>query len=307
MYMRTLLHVHSSLGTPPERTAGSINTLQVVWKNTWRSVLVALGYVSGLLLAGIIGGLMGAQMAASTRDQSAFAWLFLASILLGVILGPLAARLTLTRLQHFILWVSLIFFNLGAVAIEGAYFVPELVSLPLPFLFAQQLFASAGAALVIVLVFAAIGRPASSWAEAVRTRPWHSWLWRVLLSSFSYLVFYFVFGALNYSLVTGPYYETHAGGLTVPEPTLVLRAELVRAPLIILSILFFLLSVRGTKRELMMKTGWLLFAIGGIVPLVLQLSSLPFILLAASAVEIFLQNFSTGAVAAWLLGIERRS
>jgi hypothetical protein len=278
----------------------------MLWKNTWRTILVALGYVGGLVLAGIIGGLMGARMASSVRDQSAFTWLFFASILLGMILGPLAARLTLTRMQHFILWGSLIFFNLGAVAIEGAFFVPELVTLPLPVLFAQQMLASAGAALVIVLVFAAIGRPAFSWADALRTRPWHSWLWRFLLSSFSYLVFYFIFGALNYSLVTGPYYETHAGGLTVPEPSLVLAAELVRAPLIILSILFFLLSVRGTKRELMVKTGWLLFAIGGIVPLVLQMGSLPFLLLAASAVEILFQNFLTGAVAAWLLGIERK-
>lgn len=281
-----------------------MNIIQMVWKNTWRSVLVAVGYVVGLILAGMIGAMAGAQMASSTRDGSAFTWLFISSILLGMILGPLAARLTLTRLQHFVLWGSLIFFNLGSVAIEGAYFVPELVAVPLPVLFAQQLLASAGAALVIVLLFAAVGRPVSSWADALRTRPWHSWVWRFLLSAFSYLVFYFVFGALNYSLVTAPYYETHAGGLTVPAPTVVLMAELVRAPLIVLSILFFLLSVRGTKRQLMVRAGWLLFAIGGIVPLVLQVSSLPLLLLAASGVEIFMQNFLTGVVAAGLMGIE---
>jgi hypothetical protein len=281
-----------------------MNTLQIFWKNTWRSLLVAVGYVVGLVLAGMIGAMAGAQMASSTRDGSAFTWLFIASILLGVILGPLAARLTLTRLQHFILWGSLIFFNLGSVAIEGAYFVPELVTVPLPVLFTQQLLASAGAALVIVLLFAAVGKPASSWADALRTRPWHSWVWRFVLSAFSYLLFYLIFGALNYSLVTGPYYEAHAGGLAVPAPEVVLMAELVRAPLIVLSVLLFLLSARGAKRQLMVRTGWLLFAIGGIVPLVLQVSSLPLLLLAASAVEIFLQNFLTGVVAAGLMGIE---
>lgn len=279
-------------------------TLQLIWKNSWRSLFVAIGYVLGLMLAGMIGAMTGAQMASSTRDGSAFTWLFISSILLGLILGPLAARLTLTRLQHFVLWGSLIFFNLGSVAIEGAYFVPELVMVPLPVLFAQQLLASAGAALVIVLLFAAVGRPAAAWADALRTRPWHSWLWRFVVSALSYLLFYFIFGALNYSLVTAPYYETHAGGLTVPAPTVVLMAELVRAPLIVLSILFFLLSVRGSKRQLMVRTGWLLFAIGGIVPLVLQVGSLPLLLLAASAVEIFLQNFLTGVVAAGLMGIE---
>lgn len=277
---------------------------QLFWKNTWRSLLVAVGYVVGLILAGMIGAMAGAQMASSTRDNSAFTWLFISSILLGVILGPLAARLTLTRIQHFVLWGSLIFFNLGSVAIEGAYFVPELVTVPLPVLFTQQLLASAGAALVIVLLFAAVGKPAASWADALRTRPWHSWLWWFAVSALSYLVFYFIFGALNYSLVTGPYYESHAGGLAVPAPEVVLMAELVRAPLIVLSILFFLLSVRGTKRQLMVRAGWLLFAIGGIVPLVLQISSLPLLLLAASGVEIFLQNFLTGVVAAGLMGIE---
>lgn len=281
-----------------------MNTFQVFWKNTWRSLLVGAGYVFGLVLAGMLGAIAGAQMASSTRDNSAFTWLFISSILLGVILGPLAARLTLTRIQHLVLWGSLIFFNLGSVAIEGAYFVPELVTVPLPVLFIQQLLASAGAALVIVLLFAAAGQPAFSWAEALRTRPWHSWLWRFVVSAFSYLLFYFVFGALNYSLITGPYYESHAGGLAVPAPEVVLMAELVRAPLIVLSILLFLLSVRGTKRQLMIRTGWLLFAIGGIVPLVLQISSLPLLLLAASAVEIFLQNFLTGVVAAGLMGIE---
>lgn len=279
---------------------------QMIWKNTWRSLLVAVGYVIGLILAGMVSAMLGAQMASSTRDNSAFTWLFISSILLGVILGPIAARLTLTRIQHFVLWGSLIFFNLGSVAIEGAYFVPELVKIPLPVLFAQQLLASVGAALVIVLLFAAVGKPAYSWADALRTRSWHSWLWRFVISAFSYLVFYFIFGALNYSLVTGPYYESHAGGLTVPSPEIVLMAELVRAPLIVLSVLLFLLSVHGTKRQLMIRTGWLLFAIGGIVPLVLQVSSLPLLLLAASAIEIFLQNFLTGAVAAWLMGIEER-
>lgn len=275
----------------------------MIWKNSWRSILVALGYVAGLILAGMIGGLLGAQMAASTRNETAFTWLFIASILLGVFLGPLASRLTLSRGQHFILWASLIFFNMGSVAIEGAFFVPELVPIPIPVLFAQQALASTGAALVITLTFASVGKTVS-WMEALRTRPWFSWLWRLLLSSFSYLVFYFIFGALNYSLVTRPYYESHAGGLTAPAPELVLMAELVRAPLIVLSVLLFLLSTRGTKHQLMVRTGWLLFAIGGIIPLVLQIGSLPLFLLAASAVEIFCQNFLTGAVAAWLLGVQ---
>jgi len=278
-------------------------TLQFLWKTTWRCVLVALGYVIGLMLAGIIGAMLGVQVGVDTGGASSFIWMLLAAFLLGIFLGPFASRLSLTRGQHFILWGSLILFNLGSVAIEGAYFAPDLVPVPIPVLLAQQALATAIAALVITLLFTSTGQ-SISWMNALRTRPWYSWIWRFLLSAFSYLAFYFVFGGLNYSLVTRPYYESHAGGLTVPAPELVLIIESIRGLLIVFSVLLFLLSVRGTRRQLMVSTGWLLFAIGGIIPLIWQISSLPLFLLFASAIEIFFQNFLTGAVAAWLMGIE---
>jgi hypothetical protein len=252
----------------------------------------------------MVSTVLGVQMPTSAGSGNSMFWLFVASIVMGFILCPIAMRLSLTRWQHFILWLCLIFFNMGSVAIEGKYFVPDLVPLPLTVLFVQQLFASAGAALIITLTCAKSSKPVS-WLDALQTRPRLAWLWRFLLSAFSYLIFYFIFGSLNYSLVTKPYYESHAGGLTAPAPEVVLMAELVRAPLIVLSILLFLLSERGTQRELMRKAGWILFAVGGIVPLVLQAGSLPLLLLAASAVEIFCQNFLTGAVSAWFLGVEK--
>jgi hypothetical protein len=141
----------------------------------------------GLILAGMIGAMAGAQMASSTRDNSAFTWLFISSILLGVILGPLAARLTLTRLQHFVLWGSLIFFNLGSVAIEGAYFVPELVTGSLACLVHPTITGFGGRGAGHRVAVRGGGQPASSWADALRTRPWHSWVWRFVVSAFSYL------------------------------------------------------------------------------------------------------------------------
>jgi hypothetical protein len=177
------------------------------------------------------------------------------------------------------------------------------VPVPLSILFVQQLVASASAAIMVMLLFASIG-PSVSWTSVLRTRPWHSWLWRLIASASSYLLFYFIFGALNYSLITKPYYDTHAGGLTAPAPEIVFMIEPIRGVFIIFLVLLFLLSFRGTKRQTVIMIGWLLFAIVGIVPLVLQVRMLPLFLLAASAVEIFLQNFLTGAVVAWLMSIE---
>ena len=283
-----------------------MNTLAMFWKTTWRSVVVGISYALGLILAGIIGGVLGWQTSSSAGSGTSLLPLFASTVLLGFFLGPLASRLGLSRLQHLVLWGSLIAFNLGSVALEGAYFAPDLVAIPIPVLLAQQLLATLVAALAITLLFGRRGTSVS-WRAALNTRPWYSWVWRLLVSALSYLAFYFVFGGLNYSLVTKPYYESHAGGLTVPAPEVVLVLESIRGLLIVFSVLLLLLSIRGTRRQLMVTTGWLLFAVGGIIPLIWQISSLPLFLLFASAIEIFFQNFLTGAVAAWLMGIEERA
>ena len=283
-----------------------MDTLGKIFGIAWRSVAVAIFYFAGILFAGLIGGILGWQMPASSDNESNLILLGVSVILLGVFLGPLARRLGLTRGQHFILWGSLILFNLGSVALEGAFFAPALVTVSVPVLMVQQLLGTFGAAAAITLLFTR-PRLSFSWIETLRTRPWHSWLWRLIASAFSYVVFYYIFGALNYSLITKPYYESHAGGLSAPAPGVVIVLETIRGLLIVFSVLLLLLSIRGTRRNLMRLTGWLLFAIGGIIPLIWQINSLPFFLLFTSAIEIFFQNFLTGVVSARLIGIEEQS
>ncbi len=279
-----------------------MNRIHSFFGLSWRILAVGLAYFIGLVGGGIISVSLGTP--APSTSSSIVLWLLVTSLLLGLFLNPLAVRLSLAGWQHFLLWLSLIFFNMGSVAIEGKFFAPNLVPMSLSVLLVQQLLAAAAAAFMITLTCATPGNPIS-WLAGLQRRAWFDWLWRFAVSTASYLVFYFIFGALNYSLVTGPYYATHAGSLTTPPMLTIFIAELFRAPLIVLSILLFLLSARGTKRALMFEAGWLLFTIGGIVPLVLQIGSLPPLLLAASSVEIFFQNFLTGAVSARLLGIEK--
>jgi hypothetical protein len=101
--------------------------------------------------------------------------------------------------------------------------------------------------------------------------------------------------------VTRPYYEAQGSPLAVPDPQITLLAELIRAVLIVLSLLPFLLTAQMPLRQLAVWSGLLLFIVGGIVPLTWQMAALPLPLLMASAVEIFCQNFTTGAVTAMLL------
>ncbi len=129
-----------------------------------------------------------------------------------------------------------------------------------------------------------------------------TWVWRYLTSTLSYVVFYFIFGTINYYYVTKPYYDSNVSSLVVPEPSIVLVAEIIRAQLIVISILPLILSARISKQKLALYCGLILFVIGGIVPLLLQIGNLPPVLLASSGVEIFFQNFLTGMVVVLLLG-----
>ena len=265
----------------------------------WRSVAVGVVYIAAMMLAGMIFGAFGLIPAAGGSPVVGLMWLLSAGILLGLYLGPLARRTSATRRHHVLIWTAVIFFNMGAVVLEGAYFAPDLVPLPLPLLAVQQFLAALVAGSLIALLFAQAGRTAE-FLQTLRRRSWLSWLWRFLLASLSYLVFYLVFGALHYYLVTGPYYASHAGGLTTPAPATVLAVELIRAPLLVLSVVLLILATHDTRRHTLLIAGMTLFWVGGIVPLTLQIGNLPALLLLASALEIFLQNFLTGVVAALL-------
>lgn len=276
-----------------------MNTFRMVLGTIWRAILIGIAYITTMMLAGIVSGALGLIPAASGNVASSLLWTLIASVLLGLFLGPLATRTSATRRQHVLIWTAVIFFNMGAVVLEGAYFAPDLVPIPIPVLAVQQLLAALAAGGLIALLFARRGQTAA-FLETLRGRPWFAWLWRFLLASFSYLVFYLVFGALNYNLVTEPYYSAHAGGLAAPDALTVLSVELIRAPLLVLSIVLLILASHTTRRRTLLIAGLTLFWVGGVVPLTLQIGTLPTPLLLASAVEIFLQNFLTGVVAGWL-------
>lgn len=265
-----------------------------------RSIAVALVYT---LSNTVIGGLV-MQGSQSTKALPANPLLMLATTLLsgfliGLTLGPLAARLRTTRRRSILIWSTIVFLNMASVVIEGFFFAPGLLPAALvPRVLLLHFFTAVITAATLGFVFPG-QRPVLE-VEAVKRSPL-SWSGRFALSVGSYLLFYYLFGALNYALVTGPYYSAHPGLAVPPAGTIVLFAT-ARAVLIVLSITPLLLSLQASRRRAMVSCGMVLFVIGGVVPLLMQAGALPPVLLAASAAEIFFQNFLTGAVAAALLG-----
>jgi hypothetical protein len=238
-------------------------------------------------------------------DSATFAvqWFFLSAVVIGLSLGPIAARIHVSRRWHVLIWSSVLYFNIASVTIEGAFFAPDLLSNPWVILI-QQLLICIFTGVLIAWLFAHVEENPTEHAPSVQ-RTWLSWTWRFLASAFSYLVFYAVFGALNFAFVTESYYAANPN-LNVPDLQTILVAESIRAVLIVTSLLPFLIKASMPRRQLALWSGFLLFAIGGVVPLFWQIGNLPLFLLVASGWEILAQNFLTGVVAALLLAPTQR-
>jgi hypothetical protein len=273
--------------------------MKKVFNIIWKSLLTGVGYIIALVIGGMIVRLTGLSLPEAKDAQTIPIWPFAGGIIVGLFLGPIATSMITSKRRHIVIWSTVIFFNLISVAIEGHFFAPELVDNLLLGQIIQLILAAFVTGWLITILFA----PKETTVTISTTqRSLFSWIWRFITSALAYVVFYFFFGAINYTLVTKPYYETHVGGLTAPSPETVLMVELIRGALIVLSVLPFLLSKRMNKKRSVIFTGLILFSVGGLVPLTMQVDILPFMLLVASAIEIFFQNFLTGAVTAILLG-----
>jgi hypothetical protein len=269
-----------------------------IWALVWRALVVGIGYTLALLVSGMVLGMLGLLQGEMNADAApVFLWMFFGAVIMGLTLGVIAPRIPASAARHVLIWTVLLFVNIGAVIIEGYFFVPDLVS-NVWVTVAQQFLPCLVTAVLVYTLFAP--RPAVTPALTIH-RPWYHWLWRFVASAATYLAAYWLFGAINFALVTRPYYEAQGSPLAVPDPQITLQAELIRAVLIVLSVLPFLLTAQMPVRRLAVWSGLLLFVIGGIVPLTWQAGSLALPLLLASTVEIFCQNFTTGVVAALLM------
>ncbi|MCC6300885.1 MAG: hypothetical protein IT314_16485 [Anaerolineales bacterium] len=268
-------------------------------KTLLKSLLVGVTFVVAVSLGGMITSLFGLTLPEAKDPAASLMWFFAGGVIAGLSLGFVVSSMPVARTRHFVVWGSLIFFNMASVIIEGYFFAPALIGDALPALLVQQLIVALAAGWVVTALFA----PRESAAPIPPiTRPFFSWTWRFAAGVLAYVLVYFIFGGINYALVTKPYYETHAGGLDVPPVQVTLAAEVVRGALIALSVLPFLHTFRADKKRAALQTGFLLFAIGGLVPLTMQVGALPLFLLIASAWEIFAMNFSAGIILARLLG-----
>lgn len=261
-----------------------------------RCLVVGLVYaVASTLVAAILGPLSRLQPA---WDNLAI-W-FISGSLLCLALAPFILHSTWSRWSTvFAVWAVIVFVRSLGLGIEGSLFKPS-----------QASAAIAGAAFGIGVDFLVawlavrllLPPPSESNLQAGPRRTWWGWTWRVLLVGLAYFVFYLVFGATNALLYTRSFYENNPQyGLTLPPVNLIFLDLLIRGPLLGLGSLFIVRSADLPRRQAGIWLGLLLFVVGGFAPyLETTFRTMPLGFNLATLLEIFLQNFLTGLVAARL-------
>jgi hypothetical protein len=268
------------------------------WAVVWRTAVIALAYTLGLVIAGGLAAALRWPLPAPADNS------LLLTLVSGVGIGITLALIywldCWSRWQRFAIGACAVFFTMLSTTIEGAFFAPKLVGSVAALVFMDVIAALAVGAACLVDTAEERGRTSTifSWSG----RPWYSWTWRLYVSAASYVLFYWVYGALNYLLVTRPYYSAQQTTLQVPSAQAVFGAEAIRGPLLVLAVLPLVLTVGLTRRRLAPSCAAVLFIIGGVVPLLRQAGVLPTFLLIASGWEILLQNVSLALVISWLLG-----
>lgn len=220
-------------------------------------------------------------------------------LLLGGVLGPLADQVPGSRRRHFLVWWLLIFLSTIGVIIEGRVFAPNLVPMEaIPWNIASQAVVAAGLAAVLAYFYV----PNSAQGPTIPDLPdGRRLLVGLLAGTATYSVLYFTTGALNYALVTGPYYEQNVEGLVTPPLQVIFMVFLLRGALLSVSLVPLVRTVENPRRRAWISS-MSVATLGGFLPLLIQVGQLSLFVLVASSYEIVLQVGPAAVIVAAVLG-----
>jgi hypothetical protein len=276
-----------------------------VWRKVsgiiWRSLFVGSIYTFlTMVLGALISGahLSFLQLENFTVNRPS---LFLFSVLLGFFMGAINGNLPASKLHHVILWSFILFFNLLGLTLEEILFAPKLLSLKsFPALILIHATTSLITSILVTFLFSDPND--NQLPSGTRpSRPFPSWSWRLVGGCFVYLLLYLIFGAIDYQWFPNSANPALNANLTAVEPQTILLAQLLRAPLVVISLLPLIVLARASKRFLAVIAGLTMSLVGGTLAL-LQSSICSNYLPGINPLTDLLQNFLTGAVIVWLLG-----
>ena len=228
-----------------------------------------------------------------------FGWWWLSGLVTAVALVPVVRYGPRSLWAQFgSIFCVLVVVGMGCTFSEGVVFFPQMK--------AQLMVAVPGATVMYLIsaaalmVLAKVLKLRDSEAPKVAIRPAALAAPMILASAASYVVYYLIFGALVFQLLTKQYYP-HAAEQVAAIGLWFWGYQFARGLLMTLSVVPIIYTLRLPRWQTALVVGVLVWVVGGAAPLVV-----PSTLMVAQQrylhiFEIFTQNFSLGVTAALLL------
>jgi hypothetical protein len=266
----------------------------------WKTPLCALAYVAGTLVGGAAASSLGLPLPAipTAADQTTqLVGLLVGSVLLALVVGPLAARINGGLLARWLVLTAFSYVCLGLnTALEAGIFT--------------KLGGMTGIAVITIVpcvllaLAAALLFPSKPGGEAVATGPvsWRSWLWRLPTALLAFPIIYFVFG-IPVGLLVGDYYRQEAFGLVLPSLGVVIGVQVLRSALFLLASLPIAIRWSGSRTAFILVFGLAFFVLTGLFGMA-QAYWLPAEIRRIHTVELFADAMTYACALAVLLRVQ---
>ncbi len=269
--------------------------MRLLWDYSWRTIVIGILSFVALLIAGSLISVYRLPMPEVNGDTNYILVMTVVSgATISVFLGIISKHLRLSRLSTFGVVFTFLFLNYVTQIMEALYFVPGIVSWEvLPSILLQQFLMALIISTGVILLYKS--------KRSFKSKPiWYlslkSFLYRILICITSYVIFYYLFGMINAFLFTESYYLSQIDGLNLPGARTIFVLEIMRGMLIVISILPIILSLDLPVNKIILLSGLSLFILGGLLPMLQQIGSLPIVIIISSSVEMFFQFFLTVVV-----------
>ena len=274
-----------------------------------RAVVVGVANALFVMIGAAIAegvGLPISSLAARINPNQALFNTFLSGAIIGLTLGPLAARLPLPAGQRTGLLFAVLY-GMSSVTngLEVIFFTTTTLR-ELTYILLSTAISYTGIVVLLTVLF----RPretgltlGTTLREVITKWSRTSMVWRFALAGLLYLPLFFVFGLLVYPFVQS-YYQDSSLGMVVPRIDVILAVEIARGFLIVLTV-YPLITIMGRSLSRWGQTLWVALAIvvpGAWLPMIAA-SVLPMPMRLLHALENTASYGVYGILIVWLLGL----
>lgn len=225
-----------------------------------------------------------------------------------IIMGVIFTQIPVSRRARFLLaWPALFVIQWFNPMLEGFFFTTMLTEFTLLAGLIFGVLISSFHAVLVAILFP-LSQPSSLLQTELQgyfnQKSWRSWLWRVALSSTSFLLIYYTIGHIISPLVI-PFYLSLEYGLRVPSVGIIIGLEFFRGFLYIIILLPILATLKTDP-----KRKWILIAVLLYVPgiaFLLPDPTLPALLRVIHGTELLIDSLIIGAIITYLLGTKNSS